>query len=63
MLYGPAISQSDCMTAGPYQLPIIIIRIRVDRVQRLIHMQPATEYVYSVQLIVLSSFKKNICCF
>ena len=24
MLYGTAISQSDCRKAGPYQLPIII---------------------------------------
>ena len=24
VLYGPAISQSDCMKAGPYQLPSVL---------------------------------------
>ena len=31
MLYGPAISQSDCRKAGPYQLPNNKVRIRHDQ--------------------------------
>ena len=52
VLYGPAISQSDCRKAGPYQLPLIIQVI----VQQIL---PPMLFGYWINIVFLRHFSEN----